>query len=151
MENREWSTDEVSALFAESRSGDGGTGGGGSGNDGGNDGGDDNSDGDGDSSETPVGAIAGGVVGGVAGIAIIGAATWFLLRRRRQSQEEPGEELLPVQDDVKSPPPVYATELQSDRTPSELADSRMSPSGVSAFGSMTPGPVSELDGSTMQR
>lgn len=37
-----------------------------------------------DDGGTPAGAIAGGTVGGVAGLAIILAAVWFLMRRRRQ-------------------------------------------------------------------
>lgn len=37
-------------------------------------------------SSSNTGAIAGGVVGGVAGVALIGAAVFFLLRRRRGSQ-----------------------------------------------------------------
>ncbi|KAK4039558.1 hypothetical protein C8A01DRAFT_36432 [Parachaetomium inaequale] len=41
-------------------------------------------------SSTPVAAIAGGVVGGVAGIALIGAVAWLLLRRRRNRNATPG-------------------------------------------------------------
>ncbi|RPB05155.1 hypothetical protein L873DRAFT_1785812 [Choiromyces venosus 120613-1] len=43
-----------------------------------------NSSGDSGSS-SPTGAIAGGVVGGVAGLAIVGAGIWMLLRRRRRN------------------------------------------------------------------
>ena len=37
-------------------------------------------------SSTPVGAIVGGAVGGVAGLLIIGAAVFLLMRRRRKSR-----------------------------------------------------------------
>lgn len=41
------------------------------------------SDSDSSSSGSSAGAIAGGVVGGVAGVALIGAAAFFILRRRK--------------------------------------------------------------------
>ncbi|KAI5368065.1 hypothetical protein Slin15195_G031990 [Septoria linicola] len=39
-----------------------------------------------DLGSSPTGAIAGGVVGGVAGLAVIGAIVWLLLRRRSKKQ-----------------------------------------------------------------
>ncbi|KAK3299801.1 uncharacterized protein B0H64DRAFT_1311 [Chaetomium fimeti] len=41
-----------------------------------------------DSNSTPVGAIVGGVVGGVAGLAILAAAAWLLIRRRKNKASE---------------------------------------------------------------
>lgn len=81
LESKDWANDRVRSLFTQSGYNNNGT----RGSDNGNNSSDSR---EGSSNETPVGAIAGGVVGGLAGIAIVGAAAWFLLRRHRQSQEE---------------------------------------------------------------
>ncbi|KAK4239500.1 hypothetical protein C8A03DRAFT_14122 [Achaetomium macrosporum] len=101
------------------------------------------------SSNTPVGAIAGGVVGGVAGLALIAAVAWFLLRRRRNRQnvmphsaELPGEHAMqrgyyaaePYKDayqtgpsselpGYKGPYPHRMSELQTGRDYVELGGS----------------------------
>jgi hypothetical protein len=50
-----------------------------------------------ESQPAPVGAIAGGVIGGVAGIAILAAVAWLLIRRRRNGDPSP----VPGNNDVE--------------------------------------------------
>ncbi|KAH9940397.1 uncharacterized protein BXZ73DRAFT_75504 [Epithele typhae] len=57
------------------------------------------------SSTTNVGAIVGGVVGGVAALALIGGATYFLLRRRRGRKTHPGPSQGQFDIAPPSPPP----------------------------------------------
>ncbi|OJJ59625.1 hypothetical protein ASPSYDRAFT_44011 [Aspergillus sydowii CBS 593.65] len=73
------------------------------------------------SSSTNTGAIAGGVVGGCAGLALIIALVWFLMRRRRQQA--------PATDPLMSPDPstpaqdkkgVYGFELDNNAMRAEL-------------------------------
>ena len=125
LDDVDWSSDDVKALFAEeNQNNDGGdspSDNSGGGNDNSKDG--DNSEGD---SGPPVGAIAGGVVGGVLGIALIGGLFWFLRRRRRTnvSASEPlGSSGAQSDHDTTPKSPFAASELHTTPYTGVEADS----------------------------
>lgn len=115
LESVEWSSSEVSALFAKETRGPGEEEGederGGNG---------DGTDGEPLPSSTPVGAIIGGVVGGVGGIALVAGIAWFVLRRRRAGSTAVELEGLAGgiyqthEQRFKSPPHYPPSELQSN-------------------------------------
>lgn len=57
---------------------------------------------------TNVGAIAGGVVGGVAGVALIGAIVFLLLRRRKAKSAADREVFRPENDEEYAPPAQHS-------------------------------------------
>lgn len=72
---------------------------------------------------TPVGAIAGGVVGGIAGVTLVVAGAYFLLRSKRRKSAEAGET---QQQEVQEASGVGGSEAQNGRI-SELYSPKQSP------------------------
>ncbi|KAH8891368.1 hypothetical protein GQ53DRAFT_746884 [Thozetella sp. PMI_491] len=64
------------------------------------------SSGGGGGSSTPVGAIAGGVVGGVAGLGLIGAAIFFLIRHNSKKKNQQSPAVAPAVAPGQGPPPI---------------------------------------------
>ncbi|KAJ5827397.1 hypothetical protein N7447_004160 [Penicillium robsamsonii] len=88
-----------------------------------------------DTSHSNTGAIAGGVVGGVAGVAILIALAWCLLRRRRRQAQD---------SQSAQRPPVPVSELSDSTRVTELSDSTRV-TELSGQG------ISELPGSQKQK
>lgn len=88
-----------------------------------------------DTSHSNTGAIAGGVVGGIAGVVILIALAWYLLRRRKKKAQDSQ----PIQR-----PPMPISELSDGTRITELSDGTQ----ITELSGQS---ISELPGSEKQK